>query len=67
MTLQEIKEAIKGGKIVNWTNNLYEVIKDKNGMYLIYCSSNGYCVGLTHKDGITMNGKEEDFYILGNK
>ena len=63
MTLQEIKQAIEQGKKVNWSNNLYEVIKDKNNEYLIHCKGNGHCIGLTWRDGVTMNGNEKDFYI----
>jgi hypothetical protein len=40
---------------------MYEVIKDKIGQYLIVCKT-GYCVGLTWKDGTTLNG--EDFYAV---
>ena len=67
MKLQEIKEAIKEGKNVYWSNSLYQVIKPKNDTYIIYCKSNGYCIGLTHKDNFTLNGKEDDFYILDNE
>ncbi len=63
MTLQEIKTAIEEGKKVHWSNSLYDVIRDNIGQYLIICSSNKYCIGLTHTDGTTMNGNEEDFYI----
>lgn len=63
MTLTEIKTAIAEGKKVFWSNGMYQVIKDRNDHYLIKCSSNGYCTGLTHQDGLTMNEKEEDFFI----
>lgn len=63
MTLQEIKDAIDSGKKVCWSNDMYDVIKDKLGQYLIVCSSNQHTIGLTWADGVTMNGKEEDFYI----
>lgn len=63
MTLEEIKQNIEKGNRVFQNNDMYEVIKDKIGQYLIYCKSNGYCIGLTHRDGITMNGDESDFYI----
>jgi hypothetical protein len=66
MNLQEIKQAISEGKKVHWSNELYEVIKDKIGQYLIRCTSNGHCIGLTWQDGKTMNGKEKDFYISNN-
>lgn len=66
MTLPEIKQAIEEGKTVHWSNELYQVKKHtyKNGEtdYLIACT-NGHSIGLTHMDEVTMNGKEEDFYI----
>ena len=62
MTLSEIKEAVDAGKTVHWSNALYSVIPSC-GDYLIKCSSNNHCIGLTWQDGVTMNGKEEDFYI----
>lgn len=65
MTLQEIKQAIEQGKTVNWSSNYYEVIKvikDKNNEYLIRCKGNGHCIGLTWRDGVTMNGNEIEFY-----
>ncbi len=63
MTLAEIKEAIAQGKKVHWSNHAYDVIKDRIGQYLIICNLNESCIGLTWKDGKTMNGKEEDFFI----
>ncbi len=32
--------------------------------YNIVCTHNEYAIGLTRTDGITMNGKEEDFFII---
>lgn len=65
MTLEQIKAAVDAGKTVHSVNSLYTVIKDKLGRYLIVCSYNNYCIGLTHQDGITMNGTPETFYIAG--
>lgn len=62
MNLQQIKQAIEEGKKVYWSNTMYEVIKCPKNDYLIRCSSNNYCIGLTWADDITMNGKEEDFF-----
>jgi len=63
MTLAEIKTAVQEGKKVHWSNSLYTVEYDNYTKdYNIICT-NGYCIGLTWRDGITMNGKEEDFYI----
>ena len=62
MTAKEIKDAVDNGKKVHWVNDLYTVIKDSLGQYLIKCTTNGYCIGLTWKDGETLNGKEEEFF-----
>ncbi len=63
MNLPEIKKAIADGKTVHWATTGYQVICDKIGQYLILCTSNGSCIGLTWADGITMNGKEDEFFI----
>jgi len=62
MTLIEIKAAVEAGKKVFWSNRSYEVLKDSVGQWLIRCS-NGSCIGLTHRDGVTMNGEPEEFFI----
>lgn len=67
MTLAEIKQAIAEGKKVHWAHEGYEVILDKLGQYHIVCILNQYCIGLTWMDGVTMNGKEEDFFIEGQR
>ena len=61
MKLNEIKDAISKGEHVYWVHEGYKVIKDKYEQYLIVCD-NGYTTGLTWLDGVTMNGKEEDFF-----
>ena len=68
MDLQEIKSAIDANKTVHWSNDSYVVIKHfprypDTPEYLIKCLSNGHCIGLTWRDGVTMNGKKEQFYI----
>ena len=63
MNAQEIKTAIEYGKRVFWSKDSYEVIKDSIPQFLIKCHINGHCIGLTHSDGITLNGKESEFYI----
>ena len=63
MTLEEIKAAVNAGKIVCWSGDGYRVIKDSMGQWLIQFIPNGYCVGLTWRDGITLNGKPGEFYI----
>ena len=64
MTLHEIKQALDQGHKVCWSNQAYEVIKDKRDQYLIVCNLNKDAVGLTWLDGVTMNGKPEDFFII---
>lgn len=63
MTLTEIKETINKGGRVCWKHEGYPVIKDGLGRYLIVCMMNESTWGLTWNDGLTMNEKEEDFYI----
>lgn len=65
MTLNQIKSAVEAGKPVHWSNDGYSVIKDKLDRFLIVCHRNESCWGLTWTDGVTMNEKEEDFYIKG--
>lgn len=64
MTVDEIKSAVDNGKEVHWKNELYQVVKDNKNQYLIKCISNNHCIGLTWVDDVTLNGKEEDFYIV---
>jgi hypothetical protein len=67
MTLSEIKTAITEGKRVFHQSANYEVIRDNIGQYLIRCRSNDYCIGLTWRDGETMNGEENEFFIGGKQ
>jgi hypothetical protein len=63
MTLAQIKAAVDAGKTVHWANEGYVVNKDRNGDYLIVFTSNKSTIGLTWKDGVTMNGKPEEFFL----
>ncbi len=76
MKLDEIKQAIADGKTVHWQQSNYTVEKQTGETldvetlqyvpyeeYGIVCSNNGHTIGLTWTDGVTMNGKEEDFFI----
>jgi len=65
MTVTEIKQAVDSGHNVQWASTAYRVIKDRIGQYLIICLLNDYCIGLTHMDGITLNGSESEFTIVG--
>jgi hypothetical protein len=62
MSLEEIKAAVCGGRRVFWVNENYEVVCDAIGQWLIVCRFNGHCIGLTWADGVTVNGKPEEFY-----
>lgn len=61
MTLEEIKKAVDEGKTVYWSDEAYKVIKDDIGQYFIKYIC-GDLIGLTRRDGVTLNGKEEEFY-----
>ena len=63
MNLREIKEAVDRGDTVHWATKAYRVIKGSVPQYLIICKFQGYCIGLTHADDKTLNGKEEQFFI----
>ena len=65
MILKEIKQAIKDGKTVCYSKSPNDLIEDwgDQGLHIV-CQSNRYAIGLTWKDGTTMNGKPEDFSIL---
>ena len=61
MTVNEIKTAVDNGKVVKWYNDGYTVIALKSDYLILYKSD--VCIGLTWKDGKTLNGKESEFYI----
>ena len=65
MTLTEIKEAIAKGKTVCWSNDRYTIKHGADGDLVIHCATNYHQIGLTWRDGVTLNGREEDFYIKG--
>ncbi len=64
MTLTEIKAAVESGCTVHWSNNGYTVVKDRIGQWFIKYVD-GHLIGLTRADGVTMNGKPQDFYVEG--
>lgn len=67
MNLQEIKQAIEEGKKVFWRSELYEVKKctyeSSEVDYNIICNLNDHCIGLTWRNGVTLNGEEKDFFV----
>ena len=65
MTLEQIKDSVDRGVKTNWKNYMYEVIKgtgERSNDYFVRCIDNDSIIGLTHRDGVTMNGDAEDFY-----
>ena len=63
MKLNEIKTAVDSGITVNWSNSSYVVIRHfprypDTPEYLIKCITNDHCIGLTWRNGKTLNGKE---------
>jgi hypothetical protein len=63
MTLEQIKAAVKAGYRVCHENPGYVVSCDSLGQWHITYTPNGYCIGLTHRDGVTMNGQPDRFFI----
>lgn len=64
MTLEEIKAAVDAGQTVHWSSRGYVVVKDSLGRYHIKFITNGHCIGLTWADGLTMNGRPEEFFAV---
>lgn len=62
MNLQEIKDALAAGKEVRWKNDAY-VVHKAGDQYMITFIHNDSTIGLTWRDGVTMNGEPEDFYV----
>lgn len=54
----DIKKAVKEGKKVFCDTLGYEVIRCKNDEYLINYINTDYYIGLTWKDGKTLNGQK---------
>lgn len=62
MTLEEIKAAVDAGLTVCWANRSYVVELAPVG-YVIRCTANDNVIGLTWRDGVTLNGRAEEFFI----
>ena len=63
MTLEEIKTAVDAGDRVHWVNSGYVVTRDDLGQYLITFTRNGSAIGLTSRDGTSLNGQPDEFFI----
>ena len=64
MTIEEIKAKVLSGTKVYWANRAYEV-KNHKDQWLVECSLNGHCIGLTNQAGDKLNGREDDFFTDG--
>lgn len=67
MQLNQIKAAVDAGEYVAWKSPAYRVIKDNIGQYLIaydHGSSRANYIGLTWRDGVTLNGQEDEFFVV---
>lgn len=67
MQLEEIKMAVDQGKTVHWVNEGYTVVA-AGGDYLIgWMAGTGHraenYIGLTHRDGVTLNGRPAEFFL----
>jgi hypothetical protein len=68
MELAEIKTAVLAGETVHWASSAYVVTHagdDADRGFCIVCTFNDSAIGLTWRDGVTMNGDVEDFYMAG--
>lgn len=64
MKLAEIRRALDEGLRVHWQTRDYEVIRSTGSSEcFIKCIATCHCIGLTHADGVTLNGREEDFFV----
>lgn len=61
----DIKAAVDAGRTVHWSNDSYQVIRDSIGQYLIVYQRGRpgeHAIGLTWRDGTTLNGRIDQFY-----
>lgn len=61
-TAREIMDAVDRGEPVYWNSLRYPVHKDRLGQYFI--GEGPGMIGLTWTDGVTLNGRLEDFFTL---
>lgn len=58
----EIRDAVDRGCRVFWKTLRYPVHRDGSGQYFI--GEGPGMIALTWSDGVTLNGKPEDFFVL---
>jgi len=56
-TAEDVRRAVVDGHKVFADTEAYPVIRDSIGQFLITCTMTEMCIGLTHRDGKTLNGK----------
>lgn len=61
--VDEIRAAVDAGHNVFWGNLAYSVLKGSLGEYVIVNGQTGHRIGLTWRDGKTLNGRPEEFFI----
>jgi len=67
MTLDEIKDAVLCGVNIHWATHNYRVIRDSIGQWLIWSTCNDNYIGLTWRDGVTMNCNDpSEFFACDN-
>ena len=64
MTLAEIQSAVESGQTVHWSNTDYRVVDGGQGGWLVKCEINDHCIGLTWRDGVTMDFDPQDFFVV---
>lgn len=65
MNLNQIKSAVDAGLKVCWKNGSYVVTGSGNDYLITFGKGSRHenSIGLTWKDGCTMNGDPKDFYV----
>ncbi len=68
MTLQQIKDAVNRGEVVCYKNSAYTVEFDGKDYWIVWMTGTRQenSIGLTWRDGKTLNGDESDFFIHGD-
>lgn len=61
-TARDIMDAVDRGEAVYWSSLRYPVHKDQLGQYFI--GEGSAMIGLTWADGVTLNARPEDFFVL---
>lgn len=64
MNLAEIKQAVDNGIQVNYKSANYVVVKSGSEYFIMCLNGDKHTIGLEWMDGMGMNGKEEDFFMM---